>query len=263
MAVAVAEPETQIYLFDFAREVLTRLTRTGNLNGLPAWTPDGQRVAFVSDRDRARNLYWQRTDGSDDPERLTTSEHNHTPMSWSPDGQLLIFGEINPVTGFDIWVLRMSDRKAQPVLCTAANESSPRFSPDGRWLAYASDESGRQEIYVRPYPGPGGRWQISADGGREPVWNRNGRELFFRNGDRMMAVEIATQPGFSAGKPRMLFEGSYEPTVFTVANYDVAPDGRRFLMLKHSEQEAAAPTHINVVLNWFEELKRRVPPGKK
>jgi eukaryotic-like serine/threonine-protein kinase len=109
------------------------------------------------------------------------------------------------------------------------------------------------------YPGPGGKWQISTEGGTEPAWNRNGRELFYRSGDKMMAVDIATQPSFAAGKPRVLFAGRYEPTPATFPNYDVSPDGQRFLMLKPGE---AAPTQINVVLNLFEELKRRVPPGK-
>jgi len=139
----------------------------------------------------------------------------------------------------------------------------PRFSSDGRWLAYTSDESGRYEIYVQPYPGPGGKWQISTEGGTEPAWNPNGRELFYRSGDKMMAVDIATQPGFAAGTPRMLFEGKYEAAPVPSADYDVSSDGQRFLMLKSSEQEQAAPTQINVVLNWFEELKRRVPPGTK
>ena len=116
---------------------------------------------------------------------------------------------------------------------------------------------------MQPYPGPGGKWQISTEGGTEPVWNPNGRELFYRSGNKMMAVDIATQPGFSAGKPRMLFEGPYRPTPVTNPNYDVSPDGQRFLMVKPSEQEQAAPTQINVVLNWFEELKRRVPVGCK
>ena len=139
----------------------------------------------------------------------------------------------------------------------------PRFSPDGHWLAYISNESGRHEVYVQPYPGPGGKLQISAEGGTEPVWNRNGRELFYRSGDRMMAVDIATQSGFVAGKPRMLFEGHYERTPATSPNYDVSSDGQRFLMLKTDAQEVAAPTQINIVLNWFEELKRRVPTDKK
>jgi hypothetical protein len=160
-------------------------------------------------------------------------------------------------------VLRLRDRKAQPFLQTRFNEQSPQFSPDGRWLAYTSDESGRNEIYVQPYPGPGGKWQISTEGGTEPVWNRNGREFFYRSGDKMMAVDIATQPSFAAGKPRMLFEGKYTPTAATFPYYDVSPDGQRFLMLKPVESQASAPTQMNVVLNWFEELKQKVPTGKK
>ncbi len=116
---------------------------------------------------------------------------------------------------------------------------------------------------MQRYPGPGGKWQISTEGGTEPVWNPNGRELFYRSGDKMMAVDIATQPGFAVGKPRMLFEGQYEPTPATFPNYDVSPDGQRFLMLKPTEQAQAAPTQINVVLNWFEELKQKVPAGEK
>jgi serine/threonine-protein kinase len=153
-------------------------------------------------------------------------------------------------------------RKAQPFLQTPFNESAPRFSPDGRWLAYISDESGRYEIYVQPYPGPGGKWQISTEGGTEPAWNPNGRELFYRTGDKMMAVDIATKPGFTVGKPRMLFEGQYEVTPGAFPSYDVSSDGQRFLMLKSSESAQAAPTQINVVLNWSEELKQKVSTGK-
>ena len=139
------------------------------------------------------------------------------------------------------------------------------FSPDGHWLAYISDESGRPEIYVQPYPGPGGKWQISTEGGIEPAWNRNGRELFFRSGSKMMGVEVTTQPTFSAGKPKVLFEGQYLEVQAGLMGtaYDVSPDGQRFLMIKSGEQAQAAPTQINVVLNWFEELKRRVPTGTR
>jgi Tol biopolymer transport system component len=208
------------------------------------------------------SAFWQLADGSGGLERLTSGAYIRSPMSFSPDGQLLAFIEIDPTTGYDIWVLRLSDRKAQPFLRTQFNEGVPRFSPDGRWLAYISDESGRYEVYVQPYPGPGGKWPISTEGGTEPVWNPNGRELFYRSGDKMMAVDIATQPSFTAGKPRMLFEGTYEPTWATNPNYDVSADGQRFLMVKASEQEQAS-TQINVVQNWFEELKRQVPPGNK
>jgi eukaryotic-like serine/threonine-protein kinase len=157
----------------------------------------------------------------------------------------------------------MGDRKAQPFLRTPFLESAPRFSPDGRWLTYVSDESGHREIYVQPYPGPGGKWQISTEGGTEPVWNPSGRELFYRSGDKMMVVDVAAQPSFAAGKPKVLFERPYQPTPATLSNYDVSPDGQRFLMLKPVAAAEGAPTQINVVQNWFEELKQKVPTGKK
>jgi serine/threonine-protein kinase len=262
VAVGIGEEGIQLWLYDLSRDTLTRFTFEGSANQNGVWTPDGKWIAIQSNREGPLNIFWQRADGGGGLEHLITSEYNNFPMSWSPDGQLLAFVEVNPTTGYDIWVLRMSDRKAQPFLRTPFNESTPRFSPDGRWLAYISDESGRFEIYVQPYPGPGGKWQISTEGGAEPVWNPNGRELFYRSGDKMMAVDIATQPSFASGKPRMLFEGQYSPAPGTTPNYDVSPDGQRFLMIKPSEA-GEAPTQINVVLNWFEELKQRVPTGKK
>jgi Tol biopolymer transport system component/tRNA A-37 threonylcarbamoyl transferase component Bud32 len=263
VAVTLTEQEAQIWLYDLPRETLTRLTFEGNLNVRPVWTPDGKRIAFNSNKDGPLNLFWQLADGSGGLERLTTSEYTQVPMSWSPDGELLAYFEVNPATQRDIWVLRLSDRKALSFLQTRFDEAVPRFSPDGHWLTYTSNESGRFEVYVQPYPGPGGKWQISTEGGTEPMWNPNGRELFYRSGDKMMAVEIATQPGFAAGTPRTLFEGRYETAMVPIDNYDVSPDGQRFLMLKPVEQEQAAPTQINVVLNWFEELKQKVPTGEK
>lgn len=214
---------------------------------------------FQSSSAGPANLFWMSADGSGAVERLTTSEHLHTPHCWSPDGRILAFIEVNPTTGRDIWLLPVEgERKPYPFLQTQFNESAPRFSPDGRWLAYVSDESGRFEVYVQSFPGPGGKWQISTDGGSEPVWNPNGRELFYRVGNKMMAVDIMTETFFTVGKPKVLFEGWYEKSTVSRANYDVAPDGQRFLMVKPGEQEQP-PTQINVVLNWFEELKRRVP----
>ena len=261
LAVTLVEEEIQVWLYDLSRGSLTPLTFEAG--GNPVWTPDGKRIAFRSDKEGPLNLFWQLADGSGGLERLTNSESTQAPDSWSPDGQLLAFTEFNPTTGRDIWVLRLSDRKAPPFLRTPSDESAPRFSPDGRWLAYVSDESGRFEIYVQPYPGPGGKWQISTEGGTEPVWNPNGRELFYRTGPKMMAVDIAAQPNFGAGKPRMLFEGEqYMPPMgpypYPFPNYDVSPDGQRFLMItKESKPQ------LNVVLNWFEDLKRRVPSGTK
>jgi Tol biopolymer transport system component/predicted Ser/Thr protein kinase len=267
LAVTIDEP-TQVWLYDLSRETLSRFTFEGDENLASVWTPNGKRIAFTSTREGPSGIFWQMADGSGGLEQLTTSEHLQGPTSWSADGQLLAFIEANSDKRWEIWVLRMGDsgapgqtRKAQPFLQTRFNEAAPRFSPDGHWLAYVSDESSRYEVYVQPYPGPGGKWQISTEGGTEPVWNPNGRELFYRSGDKMMAVEIATQPGFAAGKPRMLFEGQYEGGG-SLANYDISPDGQRFLMIKTNEQESA-PTQINVVLNWFEELKQKVPAGKK
>jgi Tol biopolymer transport system component len=271
IAVAIEEQESQTWIFDVSRETLTRLTFAGSANYNSVWTPDGKRLVFNSNKEGPLNLFWQLADGSGGLERLTTGQYTQAPMSWSPDGQVLSYIEISPTTGRHVWMLPMGDsspgagqvRKPQIFRQTQFTESAPRFSPDGRWLAYLSNESGRFEIYVQPYPGPGGKWQISTEGGTEPVWNPNGRELFYRSGDKMFAVDVATQPGFSAGKPRMLFEGKYEPAPATFPNYDVSADGQRFLMLKLVEQAEEAPTQINVVLNWFEELKQKVPPGKK
>jgi Tol biopolymer transport system component len=271
-AVTIEEQQDdQIWLYDLSRDTLTRLTFEGTLNNPAVWTPDGKRIAFSSNKDGSQNIFLQSADGSGDRERLSVAEYTQIPMSWSPDGQVLAFFEVNPSTGYDLWILQMSGApaptgqvwKAHPFLRTPFNESVPRFSHDGRWLAYISNESGRYEVYVQPYPGPGGKWQISTEGGTEPVWNPNGRELFYRSGNKILAVDIITQPGFSVGKPRMLFEGPYQPAPLTAPNYDVSPDGQRFLMLKPVESAEAAPTQINVVLNWFEELKQKVPTGKK
>lgn len=212
------------------------------------------------------NLHWMPTDGSSAAERLTTSENMQSPGSWSPDGQVLAFSENDPTTGWDIWVLKLEgERKPQPFLQPPFNEGAPIFSPDGRWLAYQSDETGRQEIYVRPFPGPGGKWQISTEGSTEPMWARNGRELFYRGGDKMMAAAIETKPVFAASKPKLLFEGHYERGILSFSfqpNYDVSPDGQRFLMIKASEQESMA-TQLNVVLNWSDEVRQLAPAGKR
>jgi serine/threonine-protein kinase len=256
------ETDNQVWLYDFARETFARFTFEGKQNLYPVWTPDGKRIAFNSNREGSPNLFWQRADGSGGLERLTSSELPQWPLSFSPDGQLLAFAEVDPSGSYDIWVLHVADRKAEPFLKTSFIESAPQFSPDGHWLAYISNESGRYEVYVQPYPGPGGKYLISTEGGTEPMWNPKGGELFYRDGDKMMAVEIATQPTFSAGKPKVLFERDYMPTNGTIPFYGVTSDGQRFVMVKDNDQSAPI-TQINVVLNWFEELKARVPTGKK
>jgi eukaryotic-like serine/threonine-protein kinase len=255
------DQDNQVWVYELARDTMTRFTFEGSNNFIPSWTPDGSRIAFSSNKDGPRSVFWQKADGSGGLEKLTSSEYARAPISWSADGQFLSFAEVNPTTGFDIWVLDMKDRKAVPFLRTPFYEVGA-ISPDGRWMAYVSNESGRYEVYVQPYPGPGGKWQISTDGGMDARWSANGRELAYRNGDKMMAVDITTQPAFSAGKPKMLFEGPYVLPSPNISYYDVSADGQRFLMLKPVEQAQAA-TQIVVVQNWFEELKQKVPTGKK
>jgi eukaryotic-like serine/threonine-protein kinase len=184
------------------------------------------------------------------------------PSSISPDGKLAFYSLGNANTGGDIWTVPLEGaRKPSAFLQTPFNEATPKISPDGHWLAYVSTESGRNEIFVRAYPGPSGKWQISTEGGREPLWARNGRELFYRTGDKVMAVDITTASSFQAGTPRLLFERKYQSRVLET-NFDVSADGQRFLMIQPSDQQAQAATRINMVLNWFEELKRQVPPGQ-
>ena len=263
LAVGIEGTNPGLWLYELARGTLARLIETGGVNQWPIWTPDNKRVTYLYALGGLLNLYWMPADGSGAPERLTTGENMQWPGSWSPDGQVLAFSELDPTTGLDIWVQNVEgDRKPRPFLQTASNEGGARFSPDGRWLAYQSDESGRQEIYVRPFPGPGGKWQISSEGGTEPVWARNGRELFYRDGDKMMAAAIETKPRLAPGKPKLLFEVQYETSPYSfLSNYDVSPDGQRFLMIKESEKESAA-AQLNVVLNWSDELRRLAPAAK-
>jgi serine/threonine-protein kinase len=255
------EVAAQTWIYDTARDTLTRATFEGTGNDAPMWSPDGTRIAVRSNREGPPGgIFWQMADGSGGAERLTTpTQVADTPMSFSPDGQFLAFFRTDPKTQRDIWVTSVKDKRRTLFLGTPATEGAPHFSPDGRFLSYVSDESGRPEIYVQPFPGPGGKWQISTDGGIEPLWNPNGRELFYRSGNRMMAVPVTMQPVFSAGRPTILFEGDYLASPFpqTGTTYDVTRDGQRFLMAK--DVESAAATQINVVVNWHEELKRLVP----
>ena len=261
-AVSSEEAHERVWTFDFARPILTALTGSGSSSQAPVWTPDGTRVVFRGTRKGFRNLYWKAADGSGEEQRLTTNDDMQTPVSVSPDGKHLIYAEIDPATGSDIWLVALDGTGTpEPWLRTPASENNPHFSPDGHWLAYVSGESGRAEVYVQPFPGPGGKWMISTDGGNEPVWSRDGRELFYRSGGKILAVTIATTPAFAAGLPRMLFEGAYEPTGTGTSGFDVSPDGRRFLMIQPTAPELPA-TQVNVVINWFGELHQRVPVGQ-
>ena len=263
VAVTIIGAKNDIWSYDLIRDTLTRLTFEA-INYYPIWTPDGRRITYRFTKSGPQNIFWKPADGSGTEERLATSQYNQVPTSWSSDGKMLAFYESNPKTGWDIWILATEgDRKARPLLVTPFDEGAAVFSPDNRWLAYVSNESGRQEVYVRPVFGSGEKWQISTEGGTEPVWAHSGRELFYRSGAKMMAVDVGTDAAFAAGKLRLLFEGQFRvgPTAGR-AGYDVTSDGQRFLMIQESGAESA-PRQLEVVQEWFSELKRGVPVGAK
>jgi serine/threonine-protein kinase len=251
-------PHMETWVYDLERHVLTRFTFEGS-NHFNVWTPDGRRLAFSSDREGPHNIFWKATDGSGAAERLAFSDGHQDIGSWSPDGKILSFSEARPETKLDIWLLYVEEpRRAESFLQTEFDEEHPMISPDGRWIAYTSNESGRSEVYVQPFPNGGRKWQISTDGGSGPRWARNGQELFYHKGPRMMVVAVETAADFIAGRPEFLFEvdGLYDVGQGG-PNYDITPDGKRFVFTQPKPQPRA--TQINVVQNWFAELKRLVP----
>jgi Tol biopolymer transport system component len=249
-----------IWVYDFGRSSMTRLTTEGS-SQYPVWSSDGKRIIYRATRSGSRNLFWKSVDDTGPEERLTTSEHNQTPGSSLANGAALVFEELNPQTHTDIWVLPLvGPRTPYAILRDPFDELQPRFSPDGHWLAYVSARSGRQEVYAQSYPQPERRWQISTDGGGDPTWSRDGRELFYRNGRKMMSVRVREHTSFAPSSARVLFESRYivgEPTT----DFDVHPDGDRFVMIQPASIEPPVD-HVNVVLNWFVELNRRVPAPK-
>jgi serine/threonine-protein kinase len=248
-----------LWRIDFLRGARTRLTFEKD-NNFPVLSPDGGRVAFSSNRLGRYNLFVASTTGGP-AERLTTGGIWQRPTGWSPDGRQLVFSQQSAKTWWDIWVVPLAgDRTPRPLVVTDFFEGGAVFSPDGRWLGYGSSESGRPEVYVRPYSGSDRKWQVSTDGGMNPVWARNGRELFYMNHGRLMAVSVDAQREFRAGQPQVLFSARYrEGSVFGPAPYDVTPDGQRFLMLL-ADQDSPDP-QIVYVPDWFDELKARVPGG--
>jgi WD40-like Beta Propeller Repeat len=277
LAANIGESSQDIWVYDLERGALSRLTFEGS-KSRPLWTPDGKHIVYLSVTDHGREVSWKAADGTGEEEEITTDAMVTLVSSISPDGKLAFY-YTGPAAGRDLWMVPLEgDRKPSPFLKGPFNETSPKISPDGRWVAYISNESGRNEIFVRPFPASSGKWQISTDGGEAPVWARNGLELFYQNGNKMMAVNIEVgqastpvSPGqagrpvatFTAGTPRMLFEGNYVHGN-NEALYDVSLDGKRFLMVKPGGQgDSPAPQQqINIVLNWFEELKQRVPSGR-
>ena len=260
--------DREVWSYDIARGALSPISADGQ-SGYGIFSPDGKRVVFRSGAAGGEdNLYWKAADGSGAAERLTTSARSQTPASWSPDGTTLAFVEEGDTPAeqffqFDIWVLSIADRKTRAVIQTTANEMSPEFSPDGRWLAYVSNQSGRHEVYVQPYPGPGERHLISTNGGQQPAWASN-RELVYVQAEasasrKLMSVRIETVPVFLAGTPETIFDNVGLQSIWG-RSYDVTPDGRRFLITLNKEPPTnPLPIQMILVQNWLEELKRLVP----
>jgi eukaryotic-like serine/threonine-protein kinase len=276
VALDIRDQENDIWIWDLARETLTRLTFGPALEFFGIWTPDAQAVIFSSGEFGgnlgSRSLFRRAADGAGTVEQLMQGTGGLRPFAVTPNGMGLIFREGQQSAGGtegagDLMLLPLvGDRRPQPLLQTPYDELNAEPSPDGRWLAYESNESGPYEIYVRPFPNvTAGRWQVSTSGGTRPLWARNGHELFYESMGALMRVPVTTGSTFAAGTPSRLFDAPYFFGPLVVGRgrtYDVSPDGRRFLMIKEGSaatDEPAPSARLVLVQHWFEELKRRVP----
>jgi serine/threonine-protein kinase len=249
-----------IQVLDLSRGGAPMRLTFGASNCYPVWTPDGKWLTFQSNRRGPWDTYRVPADASTEAQLLIEGES--LPASWHPDGKTLAFEALaeyrgsragRGVTDLDIWMLdEVGGGTPRPVLQNEWNELFPAFSPNGDWLAYTSNETGRNEVYLRPYPALSPKIPVSRDGGADAVWSRDGSELFFRKGNQVYAVEVGPGSESGPGVPKFIFEGDYSRMP---DNYDVAPDGR-FVMIKVPDQ-GDAPTQIHVVLNWFEDLKNQ------
>jgi Tol biopolymer transport system component len=274
---------TDIWVYDWERDALTRLTFAADKNDAPVWTPDGKRIVYASaEKGAAANLWWIRADGGGDAQRLTASKDPQYPSSWSPDGKVLAFSQMNSATSWDVMTLPVEGSEAsgwkpgapKQFASSPAVEMLPAFSPDGRWIAHMSNESGFYEIYVRPFPGPGGKWQISNGGahgigGWGPEWSRNGKELLYYvpSSHQIMAVSYTTSgDSFVAEKPYVWSRGQIADRRVDInnPNFSLHPDGKRIAVLRSSSTESGPPPvkTVSFIFNFFDELRRKVPAGK-
>ena len=272
LAMRINDGQPDVWVYDWARETLSRLTFDADQALDPVWTPDGRRIVFSSFRSGNGNLYWQRSDGSGEVERLTESENLQSAGSWHPNGKLLAFAERRSDTASDLMILELDgdeDSGWKPgtptvFLETPFQETSPKFSPDGRWLAYVSDESGQGEVYVRAFPGPGGKWQVSTGGGGDPKWSRSRPEILYAGADDRIMVVPYTVPGnsFRPGKQARWSDSLMMPRAFPRGAFDLHPDGDRVAVQLESETSGAdASDSVVFITNFFDELRRLTAQG--
>jgi Tol biopolymer transport system component len=259
---------SDLWLRDLARGAEQRFTTNASANWAPFWSPQGDRIAFASTRNGGiYNLYQKAASATGQDELLFANGNSKRPSQWSQDGRFIVYSELDPKTKYDIWVLpieRGVERKPVPFLRSEFNELHGQLSPDSRWMAYTSDESGQREVYVRPFPASERQWRISIAGGDQPRWRGDGKELFFVGGDgKMMVVAVKTvagpKPSFEPGSPQPLLEAHLVAFGFTVVfEYDVTADGKRFLLdtIGTIGGGLASPPLLNVVVNWDARLKK-------
>jgi Tol biopolymer transport system component len=243
-----------VWIYDVGRNTPTRFTFDPANDFAPLWSRDDSRIVFSTSRKGPGDLYLKDSAGTASEEPLVVSSAFKVPLDWSPDGRTLLFqsndlqaNDPRASTIWDLWTWSIADRKATPFLRTPFNEVLGRFSPDGRWVAYTSNESGKEQVYAVPFPGPGGKWQVSTAGGRAPRWTRNGREIVYEApGHEIMAVDVSLAPTFQAGIPRELFKANLQ--LPPGAHYDVTPDGERFLINLRPGEQVSDP--VTLVQNW-------------
>ena len=266
LATAISSGDgTDLWVYDSQRDAMSRLTFGGANYGYPVWSPDGRFLVFYGAG--LGGLYWMRADGASAPQQLTRSQNPQFPWSFSPDGKRLAFADLT-MSGGDIWTVTIENDggvlkagRPEPFLQTSANEIYPAFSPDGRWIAYRTFESGTSEIQVRAFPDKGGKWLISNGGGVVPVWSPNGRELFYRSEDQhIMVVSYTVKDDvFVADKPRRWADRTLAES--QARNLDITPDGKRFvtMMPVDAPVEPRAQSQVIFLQNFADELQRRAP----
>ena len=258
LAITVADANFNIWLWDLERSVFSRLTRGGGNSQSPIWTPDGKALVFKTDRraSGASDFHWVPADSSQPSRPIYESQRTAWPGSWTPEGEQLVYWEHDPETNYDIWTLPIGEDlkpgEPRPVVVSPAREAYAATSPDGRWLAYASEESGRREIYIQSFPGPGPRKQVSSEGGTWPRWGPRGEEVFYVDpgSKQMMGASVRTEPGLAVGAPETLF-----PFESTSNAFAVTPDGEHFVFTQRGSQ-AQPITQLRLVFNWLDELDR-------